>query len=354
MQNDAAAAREYVSRVQEEIQSEARIRRDSNPALVVQEREISQAWARSVPGAAAYGDADSPADLKAHAEHLLGCVDSLSLLNADAPVGKRAGVRHVKYTVRRVTRWYLRYLADQINAFNHFLINLLRSIEQRISRLEGDARTAEIMGQFVDPVPDADVVLGEAVADLLAHRGGPVGGGPVGGGPVGDGPVGGGPVGDGPVGGGPVAVVSCGSGRIVSALVRAGFTAHGVDESAEVISEGTDEGLDLRVATPFEHLDRIADGSLAAVVLTRSVERLGSVELSTLIDEALRCVEPSGRIVVAVADLLARSGPEAELLRGVGLSPGTWAHLLANRGCVVDLSTLDGSRVTTLVTARRQ
>ena len=325
MQNDATAAREYVSRIQEEIQKEAQRRREGNPALVVQEREISEAWARSVPGAAAaHRDPESPADGKAHAEHLLGCVDSLSLLNADAPVGSRQGVRHVKYTVRRLTRWYVRYLADQINAFNHFLVNLLRSIEQRISRLEGDARTAEIMGQFVDPVADADTVLGEAVANLLSGRDGPV------------------------------AVVSCGSGRIVSALVRAGVAAHGVDESAEVISDGVDEGLDLRVATPFEHLDRIADGSLSGVVLTRSVERLGPVELSTLIDEALRCVEPSGRIVVAVADVGTRSGPEAELLRGVGLSPATWAHLLANRGCVVESSELDHSRVTTLVTARRQ
>ena len=325
MQNDATAAREYVSRIQEEIQEEAQQRRESNPALVVQEREISEAWARSAPGAAAVNlDAASPADLKANAEHLFGCVDSLSLLNVDAPVGSRQGVRQVKDTVRRLTRWYLRYLADQINAFNHFLINLLRTTEQRIARLEGDARAAEILGGFVDPVPEADTPLGEAVAGLLSRCDGPV------------------------------AVASCGSGQIVSALVRAGVAAHGVDESPEVISDGVDEGLDLRVATPFEHLDRIADGSLAGVVLTRSVERLGPVELSALIDEALRCVEPSGRVVVAVADVLARSGPEAELLRGVGLSPGTWAHLLANRGCVVESSELGGSRVTTLVSARRQ
>ncbi len=325
MQNDATAAREYVSRIQEEIQTEAQQRRESNPALVVQEGEISEAWARSVPGAATVNhDTDSPADLKVHAEHLLGCVNDLSLLNVDAPTGKRRGVRQVKDTVLRLTRWYLRYLADQMNAFNHFLVSLLRSLEQRISRLEDDTRTAEIMGQFVDAVPDADMVLGEAVANLLSGSNGPV------------------------------AVVSCGSGRIVSALVRAGVAAHGVDESAEVISDGVDEGLDLRVAMPFEHLDRIVDGSLAGVVLTRSVERLGPVELSTLIDEALRCVDPSGRIVVAVADVLTRSGPEAELLRGVGLSPATWAHLLANRGCVVESSELDGSRVTTLVTAQPQ
>ena len=325
VQNDATGAREYVSRIQAEIQKEADQRRESNPALVIQEREISQAWRRSVPGAAAVNrDTDSPADLKANAEHLLGSVKDLSLLNVDAPTGTRQGVRQLKNTMRRLTRWYLRYLADQINAFNHFLVNLLRTTEQRIARLEYDARAAEIMGEFVDPVPDADAGLGEAVANLLSPCDGPV------------------------------AVVSCGSGLMVSALVNVGITAHGVDDSPEAISDGVDEGLDLRVAAPLEHLNRIPDGSLAAVVLTRSAERQGPVELSTLIDEALRCVEPSGRIVVAVADIGARSAPEAELLRGMGLSPETWAHLLAKRGCTVELSELVGSRVTTLVTAQRQ
>ncbi|MDE0702015.1 MAG: class I SAM-dependent methyltransferase [Acidimicrobiaceae bacterium] len=325
MLNDATGAREYVNRIQAEITEEAHQRRESNPTLAIQEREINQAWTRSAPSAAAVrGDGASPAEVKAHSEHLLGCIDDLSLLSVDAPVGKRKGVRQLKGTVRALTRWYLRYLADQVNAFNHFLVGFLRSAEQRIARLEGDAHAAEIMGEFVDPVLDADHVLGQAVADQLSQCDGPV------------------------------AVVSCGSGRIVSALVQAGITAHGVDDSVDAINDGVNEGLDLRVAAPSEHLSRIADGSLSGVVLTRFVERRGPVELSTLIDEALRCVTPSGRIVVAVADLSARSGPEAELLRGTGLSPQTWAHLLRKRGCVVEVSALTGSRVTTLVTAQPQ
>ncbi|MDE0066867.1 MAG: hypothetical protein OXN44_08330 [Acidimicrobiaceae bacterium] len=325
MPNDATGAREYVKRVQADITEEARRRRASNPTLMVQEQEINQAWTRSAPSAAAVGrDAVSPAEVTEHVAHLLGCVDDLSLIHVDAPVGKRRGVRQVKGAIRLLTRWYLRYLANQISAFNHFLVDFLRSAEQRIARLEGDARAAEIMGEFVDPVPEADPVLGRAVADQLSECEGPV------------------------------AVLSCGSGQIVSALVEAGVTAHGVDDSVDAVSDGVDEGLDLRAAAPLDHLSRIADGSLSGVVLTRFVERRGPVELTTLIDEALRCVAPSGRIVVAVADLGARSGPEAELLRGLGLSPQTWAHLLGKRGCVVEESELTGARVTTLVTARPQ
>lgn len=325
MLNDATGAREYVNRVQAEVLQEAQERRERNPTLVVQEREIHQAWTRSAPSAAsASQEMASPGDEKAHAEHLLGCVDELSLLNVDAPDDSRSGVRQIKGVVRKLTRWYLRYLADQVNAFNHFLMNLLRSTEQRIARLEGDARATEVMGAFVEPVPDADHVLGQAVAEQLSQCDGSV------------------------------AVVSCGRGEIVSALVQSGICAHGVDHSVEAIIDGVNQGLDLRVATPFEHLGRIADDSLAAVVLTGFAERRGPVELSRLIDEALRCVGSSGRIVVAVADLSRRSGPEAELLRGVGLSPETWAHLLRKQGCVVELSAVPDSRVTTLVTAQRQ
>lgn len=325
MPNDATGAREYVNRVQAEIIEEARLRRASNSTLMVQEREINQAWARSAPSAAAVSsDAASLAGVTEHSAHLLGCVDDLSLLHVDAPVGKRRGVRQVKGAIRLLIRWYLRFLADQISAFNHFLVEFLRTTEQRIARLEDDALAGEIMGEFVDPVPEADPALGQAVARQFSECDRPV------------------------------AVVSCGGGQIVSALVRAGITAHGVDESVDAISDGVDEGLDLRVAAPLEHLSRITDGSLSGVVLTRCAERRGPVELSTLIDEALRCVAPSGRVVVAVADLGSRSGPESELLRGMGLSPQTWAHLLGRRGCVVDESELTGSRVTTLVTARPQ
>ena len=325
MPNDATGAREYLSRVQAEIIGEAHQRRRSTPTLMAQEQEINEAWRRSAQGALAVNrHADSPAEVAEHSAHLLGCVDELSLIGVDAPVGKRRWVRQIKRTVRLLTRWYVRYLADQINAFNHFLVGLLQSTEQRIARLEGDARAAEIIGEFVDPVPDADSVLGQAVMDQLSGCDGPV------------------------------AVVSCGGGQIVSALVEAGVPAHGVDDSVDAISDGVAAGLDLRVAAPLEHLSRIADDALCGLVLTRFAERRGPHELAMLIDEALRCVGPSGRIVVAVADLGTRSGPDSELLRGMGLSPPTWAHLLKRRGCVVEEIDLAGSRVTTLVTARPQ
>ena len=67
MLNDATGAREYVNRIQAEILEEAHQRRESNPTLAIQEREINQAWTRSAPSAAAVrGDGASPAEVKAH------------------------------------------------------------------------------------------------------------------------------------------------------------------------------------------------------------------------------------------------------------------------------------------------
>lgn len=323
---DAAdAARSYVKRIQAEVLQEAQERRATNPKLLNQERQFDQAWHRATQGAmiASY-DTVLPSQEVAHAENLLDCVNELSLLNVDAPEGKKLGVRQVKRVSRRLTRWYLRYLADQINAFNHFLMNWLRATEQRITRLENDSRAIEIMADFVDPVSDAEPGLAAAVADQMSQCDGTV------------------------------AVMSCGAGQIVAALTQAGITAHGVDESADAVAAGMHQGIDLRVTTPMEHLGKIADNSLGALVLTGFVERCTPVEIVHLIDEALRAVMVAGHVVVATADPADRAPHEAELLRGAGLSPQAWAQLLQKRDCFVELSAVTGSRVTSLVMATRQ
>lgn len=325
MPDDAETARCYVKRIQAEVIQEAQGLRTSNPKLLAQEREFNQAWHRATQ-TAVIADCDIvlPHQQVEHDENLLDYLNELSLLNVDAPEGKKVGVRQIKSLSRKFTRWYLRYLADQVNAFNHFLVNLLRDTEQRIARLESDARVIEAMAEFVDPLPDTDPDLAQAVVSQLLQCDGIV------------------------------AVMSCGAGKIVSALADVGITAHGIDESADAVCAGVNHGLDLRVVAPMEHLSKIAAESLDAVVLTGFVERCGPVEIVQLIDKALRCVVVAGQVVVAVADPADRAPQEAELLRGAGLSPQTWAQLLQKRGCLVELTDVTGSRVTSLVTAKRQ
>ncbi len=311
MLNGELDDREYVGRIQAEIEVEAQELRRRDPELERFEKEIEKTWKGIAPNSAGSTQ-----------QRLLDRVEQLSLVDVHAPTGQRFGVSHLKRVIRKFTRWYMRYVVDQLNAFHYFQGRLLRVMDQRLSRLERDGRVFETVNEFVDPVPEADLELCRAVSQNLRFVDKPV------------------------------AVVSCGGGAIVAALVEAGAVAHGVDEMGAAVMAGANLGLDLRVGSPLEHFGDFADSTLGAVVLTRVIERQGIVDLVLLIDEALRCVAPSGAIVVAVAEPTGRTGIEAELLAGKGLSPQTWAHLLKQRGCAVETVEVSGSRVGSLVLAR--
>ncbi len=311
MLNEAPGARGYANRIQAEIEAEAEKRRRSEPEIERLEQEIERAWKGVAPDAAGSSQ-----------QRLVDRVEQLSLIDVHAPTGQRPGASHVKRVVRKFTRWYMRFVVDQLNSLHYFQGRLLRGLDQRLTRLERESRLSGTVSEFVDPLPEADAALCAAVANRLQS--------------VDD----------------PVAVVSCGGGAIVAALADAGIPAHGVDQTGAAIMAGANDGLDLRVGSPLKHLEAFADSTLGAVVLTRVVEHRGIVDAVHVVDEALRCVGPSGTVVVAVADPCIRTGPEAELLRGSGLSPQAWAHLLTRRGCVIETVEITGSRVETLVLAR--
>ncbi len=302
---------EFARRVQAEIEAEADVRRRNDAELVSLEREIEKAWKGVSPGNSGSGP-----------EHLLDRVEQLSLIEVHAPTGERFGTSQIKRLVQKLTRWYIRFVVDQLNSLHYFQGLLLRGIDRRLAKLEHEAQLFGTVEEFVEPVPEADPALCAALAQTLREADQPV------------------------------AVVSCGGGAVVSALVEAGIAAHGVDDKGGAVMAGLKAGLDLRVGPPLEHLRAFADSTLGAVVLTGVVERCGVVDLLALINESLRCAAPSGTVVVAVADPAARTGVESELLRGGGLSPDAWAHLLSRRGCTVQTMEVNGSRVENLVVAR--
>lgn len=301
----------YASRVQAEIEAEANLRRSSDPTLALLEEDITRAWAQAAPGATAQGEG-----------RLLDRLDQLALISVDPPTGNRLGAREVKKLVRKFTRWYMGYVVDQLNAFYHLQGRLLRSMETRLATVERNSVRHMAISELVDRVREADQTLCTAVTQRLSSVEGHV------------------------------VVVSCGTGTIVAALGQAGISAHGVDETPAIVMPGVMEGLDLRVGTPLEHLSALGDATLGAVVLTGVIERRGIVDLLALVDESLRCLSPAGTIVVAAADPRTRTGPEADLLRGYGLVPETWAFLLSKRGCVTKTVDLVGSSVSTLVVAQ--
>lgn len=311
MPDETSSAVAYARRIQEEIEVEAARRRRDDRELVLYEQEVERVWGQSAPGAAGRGQ-----------ERLLDRIDQLTLIDANAPTGAKRGASQVKRTVRKLTRWYMAFVVNQLNALHHFQARLLKEMDARLTRLERDARMRAVVGELAAVAPQADPGLVHAVTARLVEVEGPV------------------------------LVVSCGGGAIVDGLDRAGVAAHGVDDSAAAIGSAADAGLDLRLGPLAEHFRVFADRTLGAVVLTGAVEHHPVGELLLLLDESLRCVSAGGRVVVAVADPSSRTGPEAELLAGCGLAPETWAHLLEKRGCDTELVSLQESRVSTMVLAR--
>jgi len=301
-----------IHRIRAEIEADAETRRRQDPELARLERDIERAWIDVAPPGAVGSD---------QGELLLDRADRLALIDVDAPVGERRGVREVKGAIRKATYWYLRYVTDQVNAFSSVLTRLLRRMNERLEDVEHLVGIDRDDRDLLDPpaTPSA------ATAAVIARE----------------------------AGGGQVVVLSCGDGEVVAALDGAGCAAYGIDRDAVVLLPGVQRGLDLRTGDPQSHLDDLEAGSIDAVVLAGFVETLPTAMLVALIEVALDRVASGGRLIVAVAEPSERSPVEAELRRGRGLSPQTWAHLLDRRGAAVRVVDAPGPRITRLVTASK-
>ncbi len=306
--NDVA----YIKRVQAEIETEAAQRRQNDPELVLHEREMERVWANLVPAVGGSGQTK-----------LSDRVKQLAVIDANAPTGARFGRSHLKRLIRKLTRWYIHFVVNQLNALHQLQSRLFSDLDQRLSRLEAQTQKQFALGDFVMDAKEANAELIKAVTQQLIDVEGHV------------------------------MVLSCGNGEIVEALERVGLAAHGVDESITLFASPANRGLDLRVGQALEHLKVFDDGSLGAVVITEGVQHQPVAELLMLLNEVARCVSPRGRIVVAVTDPGSRSGPEAELFVGCGLTPNTWAYLLEKCGYVTEKVSLQTSKVSTMVLARK-
>ena len=302
----------FVHQLQAEIEAEAERRRLADPELRRLEREIERAWVSLAPPGAA----------GSQHELLLDRAERLSMIDVDAPVGTRLGVRHIKSGVRKATYWYLRYVTDQLNALHHVLSRLLRRLDHRITRLEHAVDLSLPDEGLVESVPEPSPATAVAIVEALD-------------------------------GAADVLALSCRGGSVVVAAREQGLRCYGVDADAVVVAAGVHAGLDVRVADPVDHLAAIDDQTLGGVVLAGLVESLALAPLLALADDALRATAPGGVLVVAVADPSRRNAVEAELLAGRGLSPDAWAHVFDRRGCDARIVAVDDARIDRIVVAHR-
>lgn len=282
----------FAARIQAEVVEAAERRRRENVDVARVEREIERVWADVAPPGAA-GSTE---------ELLLDRVDRLSLIDVDAPIGERPGIKQVKGAIRKGTYWYLRYMSDQLNALHNVHARLLRRMDERLDALEAAAGLDDRIDALVGTATPPGAGVGRAVADDVGR------------------------------GDAPVLVASCGSGACVEALQGAGARAFGIDADPRAVLEGIDRGLDLRVGDAATEIAGLESGTLGAVVLGGDVLRRPLASLVTLFSSACAAVAGGGIVVLAPERIADRTPAEAELLAGRGLSAEAWTRLAATAG----------------------
>jgi len=305
---DAAA---YIARIRAEIEADAERRRRQEPEIQRREREIERAWIDVAPPGAA-GE---------QGELLLDRADRLSMIDVDAPLGVKPGVRQVKGTIRKAVYWYLRYVTDQVNALTNVLVRLVRRMDERLGAVEAAVGTGSL-DSLIDPVAEAGPAVANAVAEAMPT-------------------------------GGTVFVGAARSGVLVAPIHARGQAVHGVDRDPLRFSRGVRDGLDLRSGDPVEYLASSEPGSLTGIVLAGVVEDLGPTAVSSLLGDVTGALADGGVIVVVTGDPADRNAVERDLRAGRGLAPATWAHLLDRAGFAVETVPVEGDpRIGSIVVGR--
>ena len=301
----------YITRVRAEIEADAETLRRQDPELARRERDLERAWVDVAPPGAA-GE---------QRELLLDRADRLAMIDVDAPIGSRPGVRHVKGAIRKGTYWYLRYVTDQVNALTNVLVRLLRRLDDRLSEVEGTLGLGD-NEQLIDATDQPTAAVADAVGQLVTDPRRAL-------------------------------VLGCGDGPVVAALSAAGGSVVGIDRDPLRILDGVKDGLDLRAGDPARHLETLADDTLDTVVLSGFIEDLGAAAAWSVVASAWRVVAQGGAVIVIAGDPARRPPVERDLRAGRGLAPVTWAHLLERAGFEVAEHPVDDPHHDIVVVGRR-
>ncbi len=237
----------------------------------------------------------------------------------------RPGVPTLKAGLRRAMAWYIRFVADQVSALGGALVEAGQVLDRRVTRLESlvsDATAVVAQERRFAPVnPFADDIVAAIVSRLSGTTG-------------------------------RVLHTDCGDGGLVRALVDEGIEAYGVGPRRDAFVDAARAGLDVRPDVGLDHLRRVDDGKLAAVVLTTTIDTAPLAQQIEALDHAVRAIEPGGMVLVVSTAPEYLDPLTADLATGRPLRPSTWRHLMSVRGCgVVEEATIAPGTV--LVAARR-
>jgi hypothetical protein len=214
----------------------------------------------------------------------------------------------VKRVMAKLIGWYHVWIAQQITAVASSLHGALRLLGERVKGLErvtGEVARVRAIGDRVPMVRD-DARWSALVVDAMRGVRGRV------------------------------AVVQCGDGALLQALVAAGIDGYGVESRADAADAARARGLEVKIDDGIAHIHVVGDGALDGLVLRGIVERAPLGELLSVIDDAAARLAPGGRLVVCSLTRAvwgdAATAAEADLVGGHPLNPETWGHVLAEQG----------------------
>ena len=95
----------------------------------------------------------------------------------------------------------------------------------------------------------------------------------------------------------PVLDIGCGRGELLQLLREAGVDARGIDADADMVAYARGEGLDVEQADLVEYLERVDDGSLGGIFMGQVVEHLPPGVLVRSLELAARKLRAGGVLI---------------------------------------------------------
>jgi SAM-dependent methyltransferase len=231
-------------------------------------------------------------------------------VTAERDVG-RGPKAFAKRVLRKLMRWYVEPLAADQRMFNDAVLKLLdassaragearaageraeqllRELEERLTRVERSRRAAGVDGAPAAQITVAPQPGAAAVPDYFAYESRMRGS----------------------VetirerqrryldvfrAAGPVLDVGCGRGELLGLLRDAEIEARGIDADADMVAYARGDRLDVEQADAGEYLERLADGSLGGIFMGQVVEHLPAATLARVLELAARKLRPGGVLV---------------------------------------------------------
>ncbi|HEV7524348.1 MAG TPA: hypothetical protein VGP92_05245 [Acidimicrobiia bacterium] len=283
-----------------EIEAEVRARRAAGEYPPGFERELDQLFDRFAPP-----EVNNDFDAALERAEDLVIVDPVIPVASNSPV---LGV--VKRVMSKLLGWYHVWLAQQITALATATNTALRLLGGRVTEMEhvtADTARARAVGARI-PARRDDAAWAAPVTDALRGCAGRI------------------------------ALVECGDGALLTALVDAGLDAYGIEPRAADADAALGRGLEVRIDDGAAHLHAVSPGALGALVLRGLVERAPLGDLLLLVDAAATKLVPGGRLVVCSLRREAwgrgTTSAEADLVAGHPLHPDTWSAVLPEQGFV--------------------